>query len=670
MNRPITDGFCRMSVTAFFRTAVSVVVLLFLASPLAAETLARPAGIEADIGFWKRVFSEVSSRQALIHDNRYLSIVYEKVDLPGPADWDADKRNTDAVKGKYERALKALAAGKRDGLTEDEARVLALWPAGVTNEDLLNAAGRVRSQQGLADRFRDGLVRAGQWRDHIRESLRREGVPEELAALPHVESSFDPSARSYAGAAGLWQFTGETGRRFMRIDSVVDERRDPFESSDAAARLLKYNNSILGSWPLAITAYNHGVSGMRRAVQAMGTDDIETIVHKYDGPLFGFASRNFYVSFLAALDIDQQPDQYFGAIRAQPPRQDLLLQVPDYIRAQTLERTLGISRDTLQGLNPALLPPIWDGAKYIPRGFQLRIPTGVIEAAPEQLLAAIPKSQRFDAQRPDRTHHVRRGETFSGIAAHYGISQAQLLAANGIQGKARVRAGQVLRLPGGGEPEPATVARKDAPALPAQPPAKVAAAPSAEPPGAQTHTVGPPPAGASAAVRAGGSSSEGGSTSLADPSDYLVAKDGTIEIQTAETLSQVAEWLGSNAEQLRDLNQLSKKSGLLVGQRLKVAFDKVNRESFIERRIAYHRGMQAEFFSHYRITDTTEHRLRAGESVWVLTQQKYKVPVWLLRQYNPDLDLNQLRPGTRVRFPRLELLSGNSTDNGSVAQAL
>ena len=267
-----------MSITTTMRTALLGAVVFLFIPPLSAGTMPRPAGLEPDVAFWRRIFSEVTSRQALVHDNRYLGIVYEKMDLPGEQDWDADKRISDAVHGKYERILKTLASGKRDGLTGDEARVLAIWPAGVTNEDLLNAAGRVRFQQGLADRFRDGLIRSGQWRDHIRETLRKEGVPEELAALPHVESSYDPAARSYLGASGLWQFTGDTGRRFMHIDNVVDERRDPFESTVAAARLLKYNYSILGSWPLAITAYNHGVSGMRRAVQAMGTEDIEIIL--------------------------------------------------------------------------------------------------------------------------------------------------------------------------------------------------------------------------------------------------------------------------------------------------------------------------------------------------------------------------------------------------------
>ena len=175
-------------------------------------------------------------------------------------------------------------------LTSEERRVQDLWEGRPGSSSLRAAADRVRVQQGLSDRFLEGYVRSGRWQDHIRDSLRESGVPEMLAALPHVESSYNPEARSYVGAAGLWQFTAGTGRRFMRIDGAVDERRDPYRSSEAAARLLRANYGELNSWPLAITGYNHGTGGMRRAMRAVGTDNIETVVRNYDGPAFGFAS--------------------------------------------------------------------------------------------------------------------------------------------------------------------------------------------------------------------------------------------------------------------------------------------------------------------------------------------------------------------------------------------
>jgi membrane-bound lytic murein transglycosylase D len=620
--------------------------MLVAAAASGSEALPRPAGLAPEVGFWRRIFAEVTTQQGLIHDNRHLGVVYEKIDLSSDNSPARIRRVSDAARGKYERILRALAAGPRDGLTSEEARVLALWGPGVTSRELRAAAERVRFQQGLSDRFYAGLGRSGQWRDHIVASLRAAGVPEELVALPHVESSFDPSARSFVGAAGLWQFTSDTGRRYMRIDQAVDERRDPYESSEAAARLLSYNHSVLGTWPLAITAYNHGAAGMRRAVESTGTTDIEAIIRRYDGPAFGFASRNFYVSFLAASEIEQDPVKFFGEVRRQAPRPELVIELPDYMRVDTLEKAFGVPRSTLQAYNPALLPPVWEGAKFVPRGFRLRLPgDGVIEAVPEELLAAVPASQRYEQQVPDKTHRVRRGDTLSGIAKRYGTSVTKLAQANGLKPGSRIRVGQTLRLPARGGAATAAAAVASAPPVSAVTPSR---AESALP----TATVAPA-AGEGARASLPGGEAAGTAASLADPSDYLVADDDTVEVQATETLSHYAEWLEVGPEALRKTNGWSRQRSLVLGQRVRLVFGKVSRDQFTARRVAFHHDLQQDFFSRYRITDTTEHRLRPGESVWVLAAQKYKVPVWLLRQYNPRLDLDQVRPGTRVVFPRL-----------------
>jgi membrane-bound lytic murein transglycosylase D len=214
-----------------------------------------------------------------------------------------------------------------------------------------------------------------------------------------VESSYNPGARSHAGAAGLWQFTVPTGKQYLRIDRSTDERLDPFRASEAAARLLRRNHELTGSWPLALTAYNHGAGGVMRAVREMGTDDIVTIVRQYSGPAFGFASRNFYVSFLAALEVDRQAHVHFGPLRRLEPQE-----APTAIAAG-----------------------------------------GV--AAGETTWRAV-----RDVVRPKptvRQHRVRRGETISDIAARYGVSHRQLMAMNGLRRPDRVQAGQVLRVPAG-----------------------------------------------------------------------------------------------------------------------------------------------------------------------------------------------------------------------------
>ncbi len=708
--------------------AVAAALLLFAVGVRADDALPRPPGLTPEVVFWQRAFVECTSEQGLIHDNRKLGIVYEKIDASGGGQVRL-QRLADAGRARYERILRTLATGQRSGLDAEAQRVLALWPANVSNAELAEAATRVRFQQGLAERFHAGLVRSGQWRDYIRRSLRQAGVPEGVAALPHVESSFDPNARSFIGAAGLWQFTGDTGKRFMRIDQAVDERRDPFESSEAAARLLRYNHDLLGTWPLAITAYNHGAAGMRRAVSAMGTSDIEAIVRRYNGPSFGFASRNFYVSFLAALEVEQDPEKFFGPVRRQEPLEQLVVEVPDYMRVDALEKAFGVPRATLQAYNPALLPAVWEGAKYVPRGFRLRLPAGqVIDAPAQQVLAAIPRAQRFDGQVPDRTHKVVRGDTLGRIAARHGISVSQLAQANGLKPGSRIRVGQSLKLPGKAVAKVAANARPESPSTPVTQPQSLVPAvrayvvqpgdslasiarktgvrqrellalnnldnPDLVRSGTRLRLVAADSGNtkpAAAGARAGGTASVqravepaaaanlpalesaaqakeptgdvgGTSASLADPSNYLVAGNDTVEAQAAETLSHYASWLEVSPDELRKANGWKGKHALVMGQRVRLVFTRVSRDEFLARRVAYHHDLQEDFFSRYRIADTTEHLLRRGESVWILASQKYKVPVWLLRQYNPTLDLGQVRPGTRVVFPKLVRVAASPSE--------
>ena len=117
----------------------------------------------------------------------------------------------------------------------------------------------------------------------------------------------------------MWQFMPETGKKFMRVDTAVDERRDPMASTRAAARLLKENYRLLGNWPLAITAYNHGTEGIFRGIKAVGSDDLVDLIRSYQSPTFGFASKNFYAEFLAVVEIATNSDSYFPFLRPHRP---------------------------------------------------------------------------------------------------------------------------------------------------------------------------------------------------------------------------------------------------------------------------------------------------------------------------------------------------------------
>ncbi|MFP8881224.1 MAG: hypothetical protein VCE43_18120, partial [Myxococcota bacterium] len=182
--------------------------LLFLALVIAATGTAwganpipRPAGIESQVRFWTRIYSEVDQSGGLIHDSVHLDVVYEAIRIPNGLSNRSRERHVERAKRRYVKILRLLARGKRTGLKPKQARVLALWPKGVSNATLRSAASHVRFQLGQADRFREGLKRAGRWQEHIDAMLQKHGVPLELAALPHVESSFNAAAYSRVGAA-------------------------------------------------------------------------------------------------------------------------------------------------------------------------------------------------------------------------------------------------------------------------------------------------------------------------------------------------------------------------------------------------------------------------------------------------------------------------------------
>jgi membrane-bound lytic murein transglycosylase D len=637
----------------------TVMTLFLLVSSMAfandAALFPRPAELERDVDFWVSIFTEYSTSEGVLHDNRNLAVVYEKVDLPENASRRTRNRLSKARREHYQKILRTLASGKRDHLSADEYRVLEMWPADVSNKELTSAAGRIRFQLGLADRFREGLKRSGRWRDHVNAEFTRLGVPTALAALPHVESSYNPDARSHVGASGIWQFTRSTGRRYLQVDHILDERNDPFLATTAAAKLLAYNYSITGNWPMAITAYNHGLSGARRAMRRYGDIAYADILRNYKSRTFGFASRNFYVAFLAAKQIDQDPQRYFPGLVPDSPVDYATVSLPAYIPADRLAATLKVSERDLAKHNPAVQATVWQGSKHLPRNYMLRLPNDMLSASLPQLIANLSADARFDKQLPDLFHTIRRGDTLSEIADRYDTTVSTLVTLNSLGNRNRIRAGQRLRLPAAG-PAAVQVAAAPAPVAVASPPpvAAIAEAPAI---GDLPATV---PSEADVEVvpfvladQVGQLIGSLQSSLLSDPSDYTVAEDSSIEVQPLETLGHYGDWLGIKTQRLRDINGLAFRTPVEVGQRIKLDLGKVDAESFENLRAAYHKQQQDTFFRNNTITGVTEHVVRRGESVWILALRKYDVPVWLFRQYNPELDLHNVQHGTRLNFPIL-----------------
>src|SRR5258706_516693 len=221
-----------------------------------------------------------------------------------------------------------------------------------------------------------------------------------------------------------------TAKRFMRLDGVVDERLDPYRATEASANLMLYNYRLLGTWPLAVTAYNHGPGGLRRAQDELGTSDIAVIVKRYQGKTFGFASRNFYVAFLAALEVDRNVEEFFGPLTRLPDTDSTPTELPDDISIDALAKAFKTDMGALRVLNPALRPPIWNGSRLVPRGYKLRLPGTPPESEIAAGWARVASNQRYLAQKNDGSHRLRRGETLAGVAAATGGGVARLLGGN------------------------------------------------------------------------------------------------------------------------------------------------------------------------------------------------------------------------------------------------
>src|SRR6516165_5927307 len=424
-----------------------VAVLVCTRARAADDPIPRPPQLEHDVQFWIRVYTQIDTNAGFLHDQSNLGVVYETLRFAPDSPPSERQRLVEQARERYAAALRRIANSGDEALSADDQRVRDLWGSEATPARLRAAVDDIRFQLGQSERFRSGLIRAGAWETHIAETLANLGLPAELAVLPHVESSFNPNAYSKVGAAGLWQFMRSTGRRYMRIDGAVDDRLDPFRSTEAAAQLLAYNYRVLGTWPLALTAYNHGTAGVRRAKETLGTDDIVRIVRNYNSRTFGFASRNFYVSFLAALEIDRNPEKYFGPLEKQSEAHFHEIELPAYVSAASLERALKIDAPELRALNPALLPAVWSGAQRVPKGYRLRLPAGDSKWSSQLLAQRLDPGEMFTGQRAPPHYRVQSGDTLAALASRYGVPIESLAELNHLRTSAHLHPGRVLTVP-------------------------------------------------------------------------------------------------------------------------------------------------------------------------------------------------------------------------------
>lgn len=430
--------------------------------PFAVPELLRPR-----VDFWKDVFTRYGTGHSVIHHRDYPQITFGVIDLSrefqamSRTAFDAYK--SDVVKRTVEdvkRQLLELADGA-DATTPFQERALEqLSERGLPRQSLRAWVEQdlIRTQTGIRERYAEAIRRAWRYLPVMEQIFVQEfGLPKELTRLPFIESSFDYTAYSSVGAAGIWQFMPRTARSHrMLVGRYVDERRDVMKATRAAAEYLRSAYNSLGSWPLAITSYNHGVGGVRSKVRKAGTDDLGRIIEDPNERYFGFASTNFFPEFLAAVEIFDEHQRYFPEVTEEPPLRVVSYPVQRPISASVLASRLGIPTEQLREANYGLLDPIWSGRAAIPSGYTLRVPisfkeradqifggnAGVYAPSKSPVAQVIPVSSAST----ESLYTVKRGDTASTIARKFGISPSDIIAANGLQ-TSRVSAGQQLRIP-------------------------------------------------------------------------------------------------------------------------------------------------------------------------------------------------------------------------------
>lgn len=315
-----------------------------------------PAALEKDVQFWIDIYSKYTTQQGVFHLSGHTDQVLGQIDLRdiySNQKWSAIRRELEA--GIIVRRQKRFIAKK--------------W--GIKN------LASIRLQMGLKDRMQEAIKLSGLYLPMIERIFTDQNLPLELSRVAFVESSFNIHAGSKVGASGLWQIMPRVARQFKYINPTYDKRNHPYYSTLVAARILKQNYQILKSWPLAITAYNHGVGSLKKIVTKYKSNDIGFLVDNVKAKKsFGFASRNFYATFLAALHVEKNANLYF----AEPIEKLPELMLRDFylkkkIRFETLVKLFDGDRSKIKLYNAHISAKYMKKGRWIPEKTLISLPS-------------------------------------------------------------------------------------------------------------------------------------------------------------------------------------------------------------------------------------------------------------------------------------------------------
>lgn len=457
--------------------------------------------LKTPVDFWLKIYTEYGKSQGVIHDVNNLKVVYAVVDFQDINDRkDLKESEKERLRQKLveqtkqevlESQQKIIAqgpsvststengAGTSEGLDTGDAggvdlalndldrKIIALWEPFGGIEALKNNSGpqNLRFQLGQKDQIQAALIRSGAYLPMMEEIFRREGLPIQLTRIVFVESSFNVFARSKVGASGLWQIMPSAARGRLRMNRTVDLRNHPLHATRLAARIFKFNYEMLEDWSLAITGYNHGPYGVQKLVKRAQSKDLGELIQSGEGPRFGFASRNFYVSFLAAMIVEAQAEKFFPGLKRDTPMETEPLKAGRPLYFSDVVSLFKGDREWAIRVNPHLQRLAYNDAMTLDESSEISIPVSLRETA-DSVLAQIPtremsmkikrelaqekprkiKKWAFEGKRKKR-YRVARGDTLYRISRNLGVSLNAILHLNDLKGPGAIRAGQLLKIP-------------------------------------------------------------------------------------------------------------------------------------------------------------------------------------------------------------------------------
>lgn len=462
------------------------------------------------------------------------------------------------------------------------------------------------------------LARSTRYSKLMKKILRQNGLPEDLIYIALIESGFSHQATSRAAAVGYWQFIRGTGRQYgLEVNALIDERRDPVLSTQAAAEYFKGLYSVFGSWYLAMASYNVGENRVKREVMNNYTRDFWELARKRRFPK---ETVNYIPKFIAAKMIGNNPEKYgFTEIEYMTPIEFEHIKISSPVNLKQMASKMGLEYDDLKMLNPKFKGEV---APLKGNTLELRVPIGQTQVAMNAANQSIVTKVEFVAEAGDtQTYRIRPGDSLYNIARKHKTTVAWLRDVNDIPKNKKLRIGQKIAVPD----RSGSVARKSA---------------------------------SKAVVVAKVEKREDTEAATTKP-EITTAKGVFYVVQPGDTLSAIADDYDSSIEELRKMNKLSRRSVLKVGMKLKVPKDdglpadpSGAKSSLVKEEKSDDGENVANSDSRGPSSVKSSHVVKSGENLYVIAK-KYGVTVQQLQKANKLSKRSVLKVGATLVIPGL-----------------